>query len=131
MAIKAYKGFDKNLKCRDFRYEVGKEYEERKAKCCSSGFHACELPLDVFNYYPPANSRYCEVEQDGKISRENGDSKIASTKIKINAEIGVPGLVKAHIEYVKSHCTNEHNAEEGAKYFLPQGSAPRRRHDHP
>ena len=55
--MKAYKGFDKELKCRDFQYEVGKEYEETKADLCSCGFHACENPLDVFNYYPPATSR--------------------------------------------------------------------------
>ena len=111
--IKSYKGFDKNLKCRDFQYEIGKEYEEPKASACNAGFHACEMPLDVFNHYPPANNRFCEVEQSGDFSRDDDDSKIASTKIKIGAEIGIPGLVKAQIEYVKSRCTNEHNAAPG------------------
>jgi hypothetical protein len=112
--IVAYKGFDKDLKCRDFQYEVGKEYEEPKAKACESGFHACEQPLDVFNYYHPKDgSRFCVVEQSGKISKENGDSKVASSKIKIGAEIGILGLVKAQIEYVKARCTNEYNAEPG------------------
>lgn len=64
-----YKGFDKDLKCRDFQYEVGKEYEEKEAKVCSAGFHACENPLDIFNYYSPANSVFHEVEQSGKIQR--------------------------------------------------------------
>lgn len=63
--IKAYKGFDKNLQCRGFQYEIGKEYEEKDAKACNCGFHACEYPLDVFGYYPPTNSRFCEVEQSG------------------------------------------------------------------
>ena len=113
MSIRSYKGFDKDLMCKGFQYEVGKEYEEKKAEACKSGFHACERPLDVLSYYAPATSRYCEVEQDGELSREGSDSKVASTKIKIGAEIGIPGLVKAQIEYVRSHCTNECNAEPG------------------
>ena len=60
--MKAYKGFDKDLKCRGFQYEIGKEYEEPKADLCACGFHACENPIDVFGYYHPADSRYCEVE---------------------------------------------------------------------
>ena len=99
--IKSYKGFDQNLKCRGFQYEVGGEYEEKRAVACHSGFHACKMPLDVLEYYAPATSRYCEVEQSGEISQDSGDSKVASTKIKIGAEIGIPGLVKAQIEWVK------------------------------
>ena len=110
--IKAYKGFDKNLQCRGFQYEIGKEYEEKDAKACSCGFHACEYPLDVFNYYEPANSRFCEVEQSGTIDKSESD-KTASTKIKIGAELNIAGLVKAAIEYTRSRCTNEHNAEPG------------------
>ena len=114
--ITSYKGFDKDLKCRGFQYEIGKEYEEEKADCCHSGFHAVEMPLHVFNHYAPGEmSRYCVVEQSGEIDREDNpeDSKLASTKIKIGAEIGIPGLVKAQFEYVRSRCTNEHNAEPG------------------
>ena len=99
--MKGYKGFDKDLKCRGFQYEIGKEYEEEKAEACTCGFHACEMPLDVFNYYAPAGNRFCEVEQSGEISRGEGDSKVASTKIKIGAEIGIPGLIKAQIAWVK------------------------------
>ena len=101
--MKGYKGFDKDLKCRGYQYEIGKEYEEEKAKACSCGFHACEMPLDVFNHYAPAGNRFCVVEQSGEISRDNEDSNVASTKIKIGAEIGIPGLVKAQIEWVKEH----------------------------
>jgi hypothetical protein len=100
--IKSYKGFDKDLKCRGFQFEIGKEYEEPKAKACSYGFHACEMPIEVLCYYEPGKmSRYCEVEQSGEISRHIDDSKVASSKIKIGAEIGIPGLVKAQFEYVK------------------------------
>ena len=112
--IKAFKGFDKGLKCRGFQYEIGKEYETDRAKCCESGFHACESPLDVFGHYPPASSRYCEVELDGKTDRDGKDSKIAASKIKIGAEIGIPGLVKAQIEWVKAHITTEHTDPEKA-----------------
>ena len=97
-----YKGFDKDLKCRGFQYEIGKEYEmDEPIAVCKNGFHACEAPLDVFNYYPPATSRFCEVEQSGEISKDGFDSKVASSKIKIGAEIGIPGLVNAQIEWVK------------------------------
>ena len=64
--IKAYKAFDKDLSCRGFKYEVGKEYEETGyIKVCEKGFHACPYPLDVFGYYPPAEARFCEVGQSG------------------------------------------------------------------
>ena len=109
-----YKGFDKDLKCRGFQYEIGKEYECAAAVACEIGFHACERPLDVFSYYPPASSRYCEVEQSGETNASSNDSKVASTKIKIGAEIGIPGLVKAQIEYVKAHTTTEHTDPKAA-----------------
>ena len=103
-----YKGFDKDLKCKGFQYEIGKEFECEKAVACETGFHACERPLDVLAYYMPATSRYCEVEQSGEMDANSDDSKVASTKIKIGAEIGIPGLVRAQIEYVRSHTTTEH-----------------------
>ena len=109
-----YKGFDKDLKCRGFQYEIGKEYECAAAVACETGFHACERPLDVFSYYPPASSRYCEVEQSGETNASSDDSKVASTKIKIGAEIGIPGLVKAQIEYVKAHTTMEYTDPKAA-----------------
>ena len=112
--IKSFKGFDKELKCRGFQYEIGETYETDKAKACEEGFHACEQPIEVFRYYPPSTSRYCEVEQSGETDRGSDDSKIASSRIKIGAEIGIPGIVKAQIEYVKAHTTTEHTDPERA-----------------
>ena len=113
--MKAYKGFDKDLKCRGYQYEIGKEYQQDgNIVTCANGFHACEDPLEVFAYYPPATSRYCEVEQSGVIAKDISYSKVASSKIKIDAEIGIPGLVKAKIEYVKAHTTTKHTDPERA-----------------
>lgn len=93
--MKAYKGFDKDLKCRGFQYEIGKEYEEKEAEACEKGFHACENPLEVFRYYPPCDgNRYCEVEQDGELSKHGGDSKVASTKIKSASNLDSRDLYK-------------------------------------
>jgi hypothetical protein len=111
--IKAYKAFDKDLSCRGFKYEVGKEYEETgDIKACEKGFHACPYPLDVFGYYRPAGSRFCEVEQSGKIDDSESD-KVCSSKIRIGAELDIRGLVKAAVSYVKERCTNECNADPG------------------
>ena len=111
--IKAYKAFDKDLSCRGFKYEVGKEYKETgDIKACKKGFHACPYPLDVFGYYAPAWSRFCEVEQSGKIDDSESD-KVCSSKIRIGAELDIRGLVKAAISFVKERCTNECNAEPG------------------
>ena len=99
--MKAYKGFDKDLKCRGFQYEIGKEYEEKEVEACEKGFHACENPLEVFRYYPPCDgNRYCEVEQDGELSKHGGDSKVASTKIKIGVELGLKGLIQAGVSFI-------------------------------
>lgn len=99
--MKAYKGFDRDLKCRGFQYEIGKEYEEKEAEACEKGFHACENPLEVFSYYPPCDgNRYCEVEQDGELSKHGGDSKVASTKIKIGVELGLKGLIQAGVSFI-------------------------------
>jgi len=98
--IKAYKGFEKDLSCRGFQYEIGKEYEQDgEILPCSNGFHACENPLDVLDYYGSIDNRFCEVEQSGTIVKN--DDKAASSKIKIKAEIGFVGLFKAGIEYLK------------------------------
>ena len=106
--ITTYKGFDAKLKCRDFQYEVGKTYtHDGEVKACSVGFHACEYPLDVFGYYAPAGSRFAIVEQGGKLSRHNEDSNVASSTIKVSAEISLPGLIKAAIEYTFSRAKPE------------------------
>ena len=100
--IKGYKGFNKDLTCRNFQYEIGKTYETGKKPviCTKNGFHFCEDPLDVFNYYPPNTSRYCEVEGDGEIDREDGeDSKVAVSKIKIGAEIELYDLIQSAVKF--------------------------------
>ena len=101
-AIKSYKGFDKNLKCRDFQYEIGKEYEmDGEIKVCNRGFHACESPFDVFDYYTMIDSRFCEVEQDGNISKEDRRTKICSSKIKIKAELKLADMINLGVEWLK------------------------------
>ena len=96
-----YKGFDKDLKCQDFQYETGKKYSEESAEICEKGFHACEFPLDVFRYYAPSDSRYCEVDLDANDQKSN-DSKRVGKSISIKAEIGIAGIVKAGVEYIKN-----------------------------
>ena len=108
--IKAYKGFNKDMTCRGFQYEEGKEYEEERAKACNCGFHACEYPLDCLEYYDPAHSVYHEVEQSGEISKRSDDTKVASTKIKIGARVSIAGLVQAAIEYTKERATESEDA---------------------
>ena len=99
MQVKCYKGFDKDLKCRGFQYEIGKEYEENAADICHKGFHACENPMDVFGYYNPADSRYCEVDLDTNEQTEE-DSKRVGKKIKIETEIGLSGLIQAGVKFI-------------------------------
>ena len=111
--MKAFKGFNKDMTCRAFQFKEGETYHEDTAKLCSSGFHACEDPLDCLGYYDPANSVYREVELEDVTDEREEDSKRVGKTIKIGAEIGLPGIIKAHFEYVKSRCTNEHNAEHG------------------
>ena len=107
-----YKGFDKDLKCRGFQYRCGETYKlpnGEKPEICSNGFHAIaedESPLNVFGYYAPSDGRYCEVEMGGKIRK--GDDKIVGSEIKIGAEIGIAGIVKAHIEWVKKQLIKDH-----------------------
>ena len=99
--IRGFKGFDKDLKCRGFQYEIGKDYEqEGEVKCCERGFHFCENPFDVFRYYSPSDSRYCEVEGDGNADEANDDSKVATSNIHISAEIGLNGLIKAGVKFI-------------------------------
>lgn len=99
--IRGFKGFDKDLKCRGFQYEIGKDYEqEGKVKCCKSGFHFCETPFEVFRYYSPSYSRYCEVEGDGIVDQAKEDSKVATSHIHISAEIGLNGLIKAGVKFI-------------------------------
>ena len=102
MAIKSYKGFDKNLRCRGFQYKIGGIYEmDGKIKMRNRGFHACESPFDVFDYYTMIDSRFCEVEQDGNISKEDRGTKICSSKIKIKAELKLADMINLGVEWLK------------------------------
>ena len=102
--MKAYKGFDKDLRCRGFQYDVGGEYEKQEANICREGFHACENPLDTLRYYRPGDSRYCEVDLEDNGQRESGDSKVCGKKIKIGAEIGLDGVIKAGVRFIFEKC---------------------------
>jgi hypothetical protein len=100
--ITSYKGFDKNMKCRGFQYEVGKEYEmDGEIKCCNRGFHACKSPLEVWDYYDILNSRYAEVEQSGKIDAEENTTKVCSSRIKIKAELKLADIINIGVEWLK------------------------------
>ena len=104
-----YKGTDKDMKCRGFQFDLGKEYVEEEVELCNKGFHGCEYPLDVFSYYSPANSRFFEADLDGVTDEAKGDSKRAGTKIKLRAEIGIAGIVKAAVEYIKEKAESSKN----------------------
>ena len=106
--IKSYKGFGVDMKCRDKKYEEGKDYVEDYADACNYGMHACEYPLDCFAYYPPGSSVYHEVIQSGELSRNGNDSKVASTRMHIGARLDIAGIVKAAIDYTKSRTTTEY-----------------------
>ena len=100
--ITSYKGFDKNMQCRGFQYEVGKEYEmDGEIKCCNRGFHACKSPLEVWDYYDMLNSRFAEVEQSGKIDEEEKSTKVCSSHIKIKAELKLADIINIGVEWLK------------------------------
>ena len=110
--MKGYKGFDKDLKCSDFQYEVGKDYTtEGKIEACKNGFHFCENPMDVLGYYPPSDSRYCIVESSGQEDRDGYDSKVATSKIHISAEIGLKGLIEAGVKFILDKVNWKDNKE--------------------
>jgi hypothetical protein len=97
------------MKCRGFQFDLGKEYVEEEAELCEKGFHGCEYPLDVFGYYPPAGNRFFEADLDGVTDEAKGDSKRAGTKIKLRAEIGIAGIAKAAVEYIKERAESSDN----------------------
>ena len=100
--IIAYKGFDKDLKCSDFQYEVGKEYEmDGDIKYCKRVFHACESPLEVFDHYDMFTSRFAKVEQSGEIDKEENSTKVCSSKIKVKAELKLADIINLGIEWIK------------------------------
>ena len=113
--MKMYKGFDKNMKCRGFQYEIGGAYETDEAKICELGFHACENPLDVLQYYDPANSRFCLVDLDANGDTSN-DSKRVGRKIHIEAEIGINGLISAGVKFILDHIKSDSAREYNTGY---------------
>lgn len=113
MWIHAGKGFNKNMQCNGYQYEVGKEYVTDDAELCSTGFHACEDPLDCFQYYSPGESVYHNVELDATNEKHSDDSKRVGKRIKIGAELSVAKICKLHFNYVKEHCIHENNAKHG------------------
>ena len=99
--IKGYKGFDKNMKCRNFQYETGKDYQhDGKISCCHSGFHFCINPFDVLAYYAPANSRFCEVEGSGESAKDDNDTKVSVSNLHVGLEIGLNGLINDGIKFI-------------------------------
>ena len=121
--VTSYKSFDANWQCRGYQYKVGESYQhDGPVEACKSGFHACEYPLDVFRYYPPAGSLFAEVEQSGDLSRHNEGSKVASRTISISAKVDIAGLVTAAIKYTMSRC-NPVDPESPASATGDQGAA--------
>ena len=100
-----YKGFDSGLRCRGKQYSIGKTEQEDHASLCNQGLHFCEYPLDCFAYYPPSDSRYCEVEADDVSDQTDDDSKRVAKRLTIGAEIGIPGIVKASVKYILNRVT--------------------------
>ena len=100
--ITSYKAFDKNMQCRGFQYEVGKEYEmDGEIECCNRGFHACKSPMEVWDHYDMLNSRFAEVEQSGKIKEEEKSTKVCSSRIKIKAELKLADIINIGVEWLK------------------------------
>jgi len=105
--IKGFKGFDKDLKCNGFQYEIGKEYvHDGEVKLCSSGFHFCENPLDIFNYYPPSDSKFTEVEASKVSENIDSDSKRVCGKIKIGFEISLKTIIETGIKFIFEKTTS-------------------------
>ena len=127
--IIAYKGFDKDLKCRSFQYEVGKEYEmDGGIKCCERGFHACESPLEVFDHYDMFTSRFAKVEQSGEIDKEENSTKVCSSKIKVKAELKLADMINLGIEWIKevtspTKAKKDDKLNDNGEYYAKIGSS--------
>ncbi len=111
--MKAYKGFNQNMTCRDFQYEEGKTYETDKAVLCEAGFHACENPVMCFGHYSPNTGVFHEVELEDVSPERQYDTNRVGKKITIGVKLDIPQICQLTFEYVKAHCTNEHNAKAG------------------
>ena len=112
--VVSYKGFGLDWKCRDYQFKIGETYEHNgPVEVCASGFHACEYPLDVFGYYPPGISKYAEVRQGGTLARHNDDSKVASARLTVIAELSIPEIVTRAIKWITDRCTPEGEVASG------------------
>ena len=110
--MRAFKGFNKDLTCRGYQYEEGKEFHTERAECCDTGFHACEYPLDCFGYYDPAHSVFHEVELSGEMDKSRDNTKVCATDIKIGARLSIAGLVKMAIDFTMSKVNKEVGSDE-------------------
>lgn len=110
--MRAFKGFNKDLTCRGYQYEEGKEFHTERAECCDTGFHACEYPLDCFGYYDPAHSVFHEVELSGEMDKRGDNTKVCATDIKIGARLSIAGLVKMAIDFTMSKVNKEAGSDE-------------------
>ena len=110
--MRAFKGFNKDLTCRGYQYEEGKEFHTERAECCDTGFHACEYPLDCFGYYDPAHSVFHEVELSGEMDKSRDNTKVCATDIKIGARLSIAGLVKMAIDFTMSKVSKEAGSDE-------------------
>ena len=110
--MRAFKGFNKDLICRGYQYEEGKEFHTERAECCDTGFHACEYPLDCFGYYDPAHSVFHEVELSGEMDKSGDNTKVCATDIKIGARLSIAGLVKMAIDFTMSKVNKEAGSDE-------------------
>jgi hypothetical protein len=111
-SMRAFKGFNKDLTCRGYQYEEGKEFHTERAECCDTGFHACEYPLDCFGYYDPAHSVFHEVELSGEMDKSRDNTKVCATDIKIGARLSIAGLVKMAIDFTMSKVNKEAGSDE-------------------
>ena len=110
--MRAFKGFNKDLTCRGYQYEEGKEFHTERVECCDTGFHACEYPLDCFGYYGPAHSVFHEVELSGEMDKSGDNTKVCATDIKIGARLSIAGLVKMAIDFTMSKVNKEAGSDE-------------------
>ncbi|MCP3683889.1 MAG: hypothetical protein GY861_14495 [bacterium] len=113
--IKGYKAYDKGMECKGHKFKVGETYEEEKASCCQSGFHMCENPLDVLNYYDLCNSEFSKVEAIGDIDKNDDDSKLSTTKIKIGTKLSLKSFVECSVDFLLDICKKKKDSGRSAQ----------------
>ena len=102
--ITAYKGFDGNMQCLGFQFEVGKTYiHEGPVELCKSGFHACEEPFDCIRYYSVVDGKFAEVELAGVSNEREDDTKRVGSRITIKSMLSITDLVEAQVKWCLQH----------------------------